>query len=116
MTVKIYAQVGSSFQIIGGKKPIGFIEMIQLRPEDGDYIALKDGSWIEDVSLIASDVRKERDLLIDRTSREINRLEDAKQDASAWRAYRIDLRNLPEQDGFPLNVNWPSSPGQFSGN
>ncbi|MBV7262551.1 hypothetical protein KCG43_11145 [Photobacterium sp. WH24] len=60
-------------------------------------------------------VRAKRDALIDRVTREINRLEDVGDDASQWRSYRVSLRNLPEQAGFPSNVDWPTQPGSFTG-
>ena len=28
-----------------------------------------------------------------------------------WAQYRQALRNLPEQDGFPFSIVWPSAPG-----
>lgn len=28
-----------------------------------------------------------------------------------WAQYRQALRDLPEQDGFPFNIVWPSAPG-----
>lgn len=63
----------------------------------------------------AAAVRSARDDLVDRTSREINRLEDAGTDASAWRSYRVALRNVPEQDGFPFDVTWPEQPADYTG-
>lgn len=27
-----------------------------------------------------------------------------------WAQYRIDLLNVPDQDGFPENINWPTKP------
>ncbi|MFM2482788.1 phage tail assembly chaperone [Celerinatantimonas sp. YJH-8] len=63
----------------------------------------------------AAVIRSRRDALVDRVSREINRLEDKNQDASPWRAYREQLRNVPEQDGFPFTVTWPDAPGEFTG-
>ena len=29
-----------------------------------------------------------------------------------WAQYRQALRNLPEQDGFPFSIVWPSAPGR----
>ena len=29
---------------------------------------------------------------------------------SAWETYRQELRDIPEQDGFPLNIKWPKKP------
>ena len=28
----------------------------------------------------------------------------------SWAAYRQALRDLPEQEGFPFNINWPKQP------
>lgn len=35
---------------------------------------------------------------------------DAPVDRAAWAAYRQDLRDIPNQAGFPLNVSWPTKP------
>lgn len=35
---------------------------------------------------------------------------DAPVDASAWRSYRTELRNITEQEGFPHNIVWPARP------
>lgn len=29
---------------------------------------------------------------------------------AAWTQYRTDLLNIPQQDGFPHNVTWPTKP------
>lgn len=63
----------------------------------------------------AADVRAIRNTLIDRVTREINRLEDVGKDAKAWRDYRIVLRNVPEQDGFPQEIDWGKQPAAFTG-
>lgn len=81
---------------------------------NGDVI-LTDPSNEEQAMTLAASIRTTRDELADRTSREINRLEDAGTDASDWRQYRIALRNVPEQDGFPFDVVWPEAPGDFTG-
>ncbi|MFM2480151.1 phage tail assembly chaperone [Celerinatantimonas sp. YJH-8] len=60
-------------------------------------------------------LRSQRDELVERVSREINRLEDKSEDASAWRTYREALRNVPEQTGFPFDVTWPQQPAEFTG-
>lgn len=31
-------------------------------------------------------------------------------DKAAWATYRSELRNVPEQSGFPWDVTWPSQP------
>lgn len=27
-----------------------------------------------------------------------------------WKQYRLDLKDIPQQDGFPYNVVWPTKP------
>jgi len=33
-------------------------------------------------------------------------------DKLAWAEYRQALRDLPKQDGFPLDITWPTQPGE----
>lgn len=35
---------------------------------------------------------------------------DAPVDQAAWAAYRQELRNMPQQEGFPWSVVWPTQP------
>ena len=35
---------------------------------------------------------------------------DAPVDQQAWAAYRQDLRDVPDQAGFPETINWPVAP------
>jgi Phage tail assembly chaperone protein len=35
---------------------------------------------------------------------------DAPVDQAAWATYRQALRDVPQQEGFPFNVVWPTSP------
>lgn len=37
-------------------------------------------------------------------------LSDAPGDKAAWATYRGALRDVPAQDGFPWDVNWPTKP------
>ncbi|CAG9297577.1 phage tail assembly chaperone [Celerinatantimonas diazotrophica] len=89
------------------------------KPEEFSLWNAQSGKWEYSQDLErpvkASSVRTERDAIADRVSREINRLEDAGKDANAWRQYRVALRNVPEQEGFPFKVQWPKAPGEFTG-
>ena len=29
---------------------------------------------------------------------------------NAWQTYRQSLRDIPQQEGYPLNINWPAPP------
>lgn len=35
---------------------------------------------------------------------------DAPVDTAAWAVYRQELRDVPEQEGFPENIVWPTEP------
>lgn len=41
----IFAKPGESQQQIGGQCPLGWVEMLYARPDEGVYIANQDGSW-----------------------------------------------------------------------
>tara|TARA_R110001583_G_scaffold50100_1_gene156361 strand:- start:247 stop:801 length:555 start_codon:yes stop_codon:yes gene_type:complete len=64
---------------------------------------------------LAATARSQRDTLIDRVSREIERRQDASADVTAWRVYRQFLRDIPDQDGFPTGINWGIQPAEFTG-
>lgn len=64
---------------------------------------------------LASRVRMRRDSLISRTDFYVQ--PDYPSDPAgleAVKAYRQDLRDIPEQSGFPRNVQWPSLPSVLS--
>lgn len=42
---------------------------------------------------------------------ELGRADQAKQDQlKAWKNYRLDLVEVPEQDGYPAIIDWPAPP------
>lgn len=54
-------------------------------------------------------VRAERDRLLERT--DWTQTADASQATKdKWAPYRQALRDVPQQSGFPFNVNWPQTP------
>lgn len=64
---------------------------------------------------LASRVRMRRDSLISRTDFYVQ--PDYPSDPAgleAVKAYRQALRDIPEQSGFPRNVQWPSLPSALS--
>lgn len=56
----------------------------------------------------AAEVRKERDAKL--TESDWTQVVDAPVDQEAWATYRQALRDIPEQAGFPNEVNWPTEP------
>lgn len=57
-----------------------------------------------------SEVRAKRNQLLRESDWAM--LDDAGTDKAAWKAYRKDLRDIPQQPGFPAAVIWPQQPAQ----
>lgn len=56
-------------------------------------------------------VREQRDRLLNESDWVFVRARELGQDVPReWLDYRRDLRQIPEQPGFPDNVNWPTKP------
>ena len=85
----------------------------------------QDGSWVEEwistpatpeqiaerTEAKANEVRLQRNQLL--TDCDWTQLPDAPLDADAklaWQLYREALREVPEQAGFPWDVQWPTEP------
>lgn len=61
----------------------------------------------------SAEVRRQRDRLISET--DWTQLEDyPKNNKAAWKLYRQQLRDVPQQAGFPDAVLWPTSPDAVS--
>ena len=59
----------------------------------------------DDVAVL---VRKKRDAEL--LASDWTQLQNSPVDVSAWAAYRQDLRDIPDQAGFPTSVTWPTEP------
>lgn len=88
--------------------PEGTVE-IPLRPQ-GNFEW--DGSqWVEqapDLEALAAQVRSQRDGLLKES--DWTQVADAPVNQTAWAAYRQELRDITDQDGFPVDINWPVKP------
>lgn len=56
----------------------------------------------------AAEIRTERDAKL--TESDWTQVADAPVDQVAWATYRQALRDIPDQAGFPTEVNWPDKP------
>ena len=56
----------------------------------------------------AEEIRFERDRLL--VASDWTQVADAPVNQAAWAEYRQALRDIPEQEGFPENVVWPTKP------
>lgn len=61
---------------------------------------------------VADEVRKQRDALL--AACDWTQVPDAPVDQAAWAEYRQALRDVPSQEGFPMQVEWPVKPGSGS--
>ena len=67
--------------------------------------------WVLDwdlVALSADEARALRDELL--ASTDWTQVADAPVDQAAWASYRVLLRNVPQQAGFPETITWPIKP------
>lgn len=75
-----------------------------------DYI---NKQWTVDSNLVAENIRLKRNMLLSTEIDNINPIRwnsmnsEQKDD---WTMYREKLLNIPQQEGFPLNVVWPEKP------
>ena len=44
------------------------------------------------------------------SSSDWTQLQDSPVDSAPWATYRQELRDIPQQEGFPYNVIWPTEP------
>ena len=61
-----------------------------------------------DSTALSEQIRQERNDLLDASDWTQN--SDSPVDQTAWATYRQLLRDVPQQDGFPLTVVWPTAP------
>ena len=57
---------------------------------------------------MAQSIRTQRNQML--SDSDWTQISDAPVDKNAWAAYRQELREVPQQDGFPHNVQWPVMP------
>lgn len=67
--------------------------------------------WVLGWTLVTLNEKEARDLR-DKLLAECDwtQVADAPVDQAAWSDYRQALRDIPQQDGFPKNVVWPTKP------
>lgn len=56
----------------------------------------------------AAQVRSQRDSAL--ADSDWTQVADAPVDQAAWAVYRQELRDIPQQAGFPFDVSWPVAP------
>jgi hypothetical protein len=69
--------------------------------QEATYKAMKDEEF-------ATNARSQRDKLL--AESDWTQVIDAPVNQEAWAAYRQALREVPEQEGFPVTITWPVKP------
>lgn len=78
-------------------------------PPTAEQIAAQQLEQAEQAKLQrAQEIRQQRNALL--AECDWTQLADAPVDKAAWAAYRQALRDIPAQQGFPLEVQWPVQP------
>ena len=72
------------------------------------YNDWRDAFEANQLELYAEQMRKERNKLL--SDSDWTQVSDAPVDHQAWADYRQALRDVPQQDGFPSEVEWPTPP------
>lgn len=82
------------------------------RPErPSSYYFWNGTDWIQDISYLEDDIRWKRDLLLSESDWVVIKAKEYDQEVSQeWKNYRQALRDIPSQEGFPLNVVFPEKP------
>ncbi len=87
---------------------------LYVKEEDGKYLGVYDVVPLteEEVQFKVEDkkrsIKQKRDSLL--LSSDWTQLSDTPVDREAWRVYRQALRDITKQEGYPLNVVWPTAP------
>jgi hypothetical protein len=71
--------------------------------QDGQFVPASSDTVME-----AQFARLRRNALL--VDSDWTQLADAPVDQDAWKNYRQVLRNIPNQPGFPTNIDWPTKP------
>ena len=75
-----------------------------------DWTQMKTAEQLETEQLerASESARNQRDRLL--KDSDWTQVSDAPVDQQAWAEYRQALRDVPQQSGFPTDINWPTKP------
>lgn len=87
-------------------------ELVELTPEEVEEQTKKDHRELAEADALARDqARKKRNrLLAESDVSVVRRMENGEDVSRALKQYRQALRDVPAQDGFPVDVAWPEKP------
>ena len=86
------------------------LNLVDLTDEEKTEIIAKEKDWVDTKdNRQKENIRFEREPLLQEADYKINTLVDNNQDASAWRTYRQELRDITKASDLD-NVTWPTKP------
>lgn len=88
-------------------------EIVKMPPKPEGYYKwdYATHSWILDYDAAAADVTAKRDkLLLDSDWTQLPDVPLTEEQKAAWASYRQELRDIPQQSGYPFNVIYPTQP------
>lgn len=104
MKVNSFLPYDQNTQVLAPADPYiqdGWVYIVQVRDMTEEELAAVTAAK-------AAQVRADRNRRLSET--DWTQVLDSPVDRTAWAAYRDELRSLPEQEGFPHNVVWPTKP------
>lgn len=81
------------------------------KPDENSVFDFSAKKWVQNFDKLIEQIIAKRNLLLqqsDWTQLPNNPLTETKQ--QAWAVYRQQLRDIPQQPGYPSNVVWPQQP------
>lgn len=119
-TCKEHSQFLAKLRLENQSDPVGFYVATEVPDESEIYKylielyrsgKLKIKEFVENVDLLKSDIRAQRNALLSETDYLVNNdYPISESDKKLIREYRQTLRDIPQQRGFPKNVTWPEKP------
>jgi hypothetical protein len=91
----------------------GVVESLPTRPLAGGYwfFDYLGKAWAQDGTLVAEQIKRKRnDLLMQSDWTQIPNGPLTSERQAAWGIYRQALRDITSQQGYPLEVVWPTAP------
>lgn len=64
----------------------------------------------EELAALAAAARARRDSNLRTSDARIAAVDNPHLDVEAWKKYRQELRDIPQQPGFPKKISWPTPP------
>jgi hypothetical protein len=85
------------------------VSEIPFTPEEEASRDAEEAAWTAFANdRAATNARTRRNILL--TQSDWTQVDDAPVDKAAWATYRQALRDIPQQEGFPATVVWPTQP------